>query len=390
MWKNRLIYLLFFLAIAVMVFFYYKPMLLGVLAMGVIFAILMRIYIQVDSGNLQIRLSARDGGQVGQEMKFTILASAKHHFIVTRRVWLHVDIENVMFHSVEHREILLELNDGVNRYDIPMTPAACGLMQFHCKEAYILDFFSLFRKKTTGFKTVSMLVYPAPVDIQLEVSRENIGRTLEGGYIQNRKGTDQSEIFDIREYVPGDDIRSIHWKLSCKTDTLILRQASDQSHYQLALLPDLGLVHGEAETSLEELDTAAALTVSIAESLVRRGTAFCMLMPSKNGLDVYEIRSGRDLEILIPRWLSLGINEQSGIGLRYFMTGHLEQNFSRLLILSAGRYYEKMNGLDKQIAVSVVSAVSDISREQVSAGGSCEIIEIPADAADRDSCRIVC
>lgn len=53
--------------------------------------------------------------------------------------------------------------------------------------------------------------------------------------MQNRKGSDASEMFDIRDYVPGDDIRTIHWKLSGKTDELIVRQASAPSHYNIAL-----------------------------------------------------------------------------------------------------------------------------------------------------------
>ena len=52
------------------------------------------------------------------------------------------------------------------------------------------------------------------------------------------KENDQSEMYDVREYIPGDDIRSVHWKLSSKVDQLLLRQASDPTHYHVVLLPD--------------------------------------------------------------------------------------------------------------------------------------------------------
>ena len=66
------------------------------------------------------------------------------------------------------------------------------------------------------------------MDIRVELDKNMTGASQEEGMIQNRKGNDPSEIFDIREYVPGDDIRSIHWKLSSKTDTLILKEASNR------------------------------------------------------------------------------------------------------------------------------------------------------------------
>lgn len=64
-----------------------------------------------------------------------------------------------------------------------------------------------------------------------------LARTGDSGLTRSRKGTDASEMFDIRSYVPGDDIRSIHWKLSGKTDELIVRQASDRTHYDLVIRP---------------------------------------------------------------------------------------------------------------------------------------------------------
>ena len=44
--------------------------------------------------------------------------------------------------------------------------------------------------------------------------------------VMNKKGSDYSETFQLREYVPGDSIKQIHWKLSEKLDKLVVREAS--------------------------------------------------------------------------------------------------------------------------------------------------------------------
>lgn len=45
-------------------------------------------------------------------------------------------------------------------------------------------------------------------------------------YDDLRGGTDNSEVFQIREYVPGDRLQNIHWKLSAKSDDLMVREHS--------------------------------------------------------------------------------------------------------------------------------------------------------------------
>ncbi len=64
------------------------------------------------------------------------------------------------------------------------------------------------------------------MQLELTLSRDAVGETGDSGLTRSRKGTDASEMFDIRSYVPGDDIRSIHWKLSEQDGRkLIVRQA---------------------------------------------------------------------------------------------------------------------------------------------------------------------
>lgn len=45
-------------------------------------------------------------------------------------------------------------------------------------------------------------------------------------YDDFQPGTDVSQIFDVREYRPGDRLQRIHWKLSAKSDGLLVREDS--------------------------------------------------------------------------------------------------------------------------------------------------------------------
>ncbi len=87
-------------------------------------------------------------------------------------------------------------------------------------------------------------------------------------YDEYRAGFDQSEVFEIRPYRPGDKTAQIHWKLSQKTDTLMLRQGS--LPVKNALLLVLEAPQGGGDFS-ERAQRAAARLFSLSESLTEKG-----------------------------------------------------------------------------------------------------------------------
>ena len=87
-------------------------------------------------------------------------------------------------------------------------------------------------------------------------------------YDEYRAGFDQSEVFEIRPYRAGDKTAQIHWKLSQKTDTLMLRQGSLPVKNALLLLleaPQQGV------DLSERAQRAAARLFSLSESLAEKG-----------------------------------------------------------------------------------------------------------------------
>ena len=65
-------------------------------------------------------------------------------------------------------------------------------------------------------------------------------------YSQTKKGTDNSEIFGIKEYADGDSTRSIHWKLSSKHDEIYVKEYSlPTSNSIYLLLENLSSIDGE-------------------------------------------------------------------------------------------------------------------------------------------------
>ena len=74
-----------------------------------------------------------------------------------------------------------------------------------------------------------------------------------------------SEIYDLKTYYPGDDIRHVHWKLSAKTGQVLLKEGSHNSSFETVLLVDIGLKINEW-IDKHVLSKSLAFAMSMSES----------------------------------------------------------------------------------------------------------------------------
>lgn len=127
------------------------------------------------------------------------------------------------------------------------------------------DLFGLVAFPVEHVAAAEQLVTPPdiPSKVVMVEALETSGESVR--YSENEKGTDVSELFDIREYSPGDEIRAIHWKLSAKQETPIVREFSQPLNYSVLLLVEL------AEASANALQACLAYASSVSKGLLEAG-----------------------------------------------------------------------------------------------------------------------
>jgi len=117
-----------------------------------------------------------------------------------------------------------------------------------------------------------------------------------------------SEIHDLRDYHPGDSMRDIHWKLSAKTDGLIVREPLEAVRAQAILSFDLA---GPRET----VDRTLGLLLGMSGWLLREGLTHtvCWLEPSDCSPQSAQILHEADIRKLLDRLLrtALGVDTPS-------------------------------------------------------------------------------
>jgi len=92
---------------------------------------------------------------------------------------------------------------------------------------------------------------------------------LAPGRLRSLDGPDQSALphgtvtfHALREYVPGDDLRHVHWRSSARTGTVMVRELVDTSVARVTLVLDVAAAHYSAEGFEEAVEVAASLAVA--------------------------------------------------------------------------------------------------------------------------------
>ena len=105
-----------------------------------------------------------------------------------------------------------------SRYEIDIDTSRSGLTEFKSKRIWIVSLIGLFSLPATVNCRTTVLVLPAPV------KPPNTVALPRGVILRPKPGGGFSEDYDMRPYRKGDPIKSVHWKVSAKFDSLIIRE----------------------------------------------------------------------------------------------------------------------------------------------------------------------
>ena len=132
-----------------------------------------------------------------------------------------------------------------------------GYARINRLELYTAYPFGLFLKKTVVRTEAQLVVFP-----ELLSAREARPDIPEKGDVETfpRRGEGQ-EIYALRDYVPGDSLRHIHWKKSAGRGKWIVKQHAADASASLHLILDLYLPAGVPESRFEEIVSEAATLV---------------------------------------------------------------------------------------------------------------------------------
>lgn len=186
----------------------------------------------------------------------------------------------------------------------------CGLITARFQQLVVWDFLRLFSRKLSlkGEKTLALLPDFYQADMPLDQLPDYVGDSEE--YDKDKPGDDPSEVFQVREYRDGDRLSSIHWKMSARTDQLIVKDYSLPIKNDLLLFFD-GCKPAEESLESEILDDFLELGLAVSRSLLKAGMAHALVWVSEKNRELRQtpIRQEDELYAFIEEVFATGICE---------------------------------------------------------------------------------
>jgi len=176
----------------------------------------------------------------------------------------HVLCENLFTGEKCEERLKISTDDSIET-KFSVSSHNCGMLSTSITLLAVTDIFGLYAWKVNHTAHNNELVMPKLLDIQLEVNPNKTPADDSEEYSMQRPGNDPSETFAIREYVPGDLLKSIHWKLSHKTDRLLVRELGLPIENKILLL-----LETTVSAEPDSISRAASNLYSVSRELIER------------------------------------------------------------------------------------------------------------------------
>ena len=254
--------------VAVAVYMYYflrnhfMMLVLSVLAVAPVLDAIAFIFLYK---SIDVKLEAPEKETTRNSIGFIRLAITNKSLMVSFDTCVQLDSENVFYENKNFTILSLPCS-ARNTYEknIPVRYYMNGIYKYAIKTITVKDLlgFVSLKKKCDALAEVHVL---PDIDNSHEFDLTDMSKGMTESEETIKKGHDFSDVSDVREYIPGDKLMSIHWKLSAKRDILMVKDRVSMSDQQMVMLAELSGTD-------EEVDEILSLTYAIVDSFVREQT----------------------------------------------------------------------------------------------------------------------
>lgn len=188
-------------------------------------------------------------------------------------MWIEVYFRFKNNYHITNKEISFVvpiLKYGKQEYTFRIKSEYCGDMDIEMLHIKYMDYFKLFYREKKIQKNIRVYVLPQVGNIEnIEIERKCIIDIDGEKFSETKSGDDPSQVFDIREYIPGDKMHGIHWKLSARKSRLMVKEFSLPLNGYYSVIMDLAC---KEESKIKDyIDVITEVVLAVVMRLQQEG-----------------------------------------------------------------------------------------------------------------------
>lgn len=380
MWKNRILYLITLsFSLAAYIAADRKEILVLIFMLAAIPLMLLIIQL-LAMRRVKIKCSAGNIYRLGQTV-CAVISIEKSSRLPMGIVCINMTLENILF--AKKKNVMLELNiDEEKAMDFEyFFPAEnCGVVRISFSNAQYYDLSGLFRWKINICIKEEIHIYPPELRINAELSRQPKTNDFSEMYDRHKKGSDVNEVADLRDYIKGDSMNSIHWKLSGKFDRLIVREFGSPSGYNTLILYEMAKSSKGIKISDSCNNAVLAITMSLSCSIIKMGLEHNVGRINKGELRTMPVNSLSTHKQMAKNLLYMPVSDEKDAenSAFLFLNNNIDNNYTKIIYVTPVYDDESIKQKASNLDIMVIHIVEGRKPEYVKRAGY-EIFLINAD-----------
>ena len=192
-------------------------------------------------------------------------------------------IDEIPF-QFQKRDFLIERNIASRKnilFEYILEPKERGEYSFGNLNVFAESPLGLVSRRFTFQKDAMLPSYPSFIHLRKYELMALQNEFLLGGIKKVRKLGHTMEFEQIKEYVPGDDVRTINWKATSKRNQLMVNQFQDEKSQRIFMLIDTGRTMQMPFNGLSLLDYSINATMALSHIILKKNDRAGMMTFSK-------------------------------------------------------------------------------------------------------------
>ena len=353
--KSRVYYIVWLLASLLLYLWSDSWIACFLVAVSVILPLVSGLWLLTEKRQIHCYFQIKDIAGKGQEAKGSLCVE-NHGFLPLPRLGCHLVFQNRLTGEKARQDVYCSVSaKKTQQLEWGLSSEYCGNIRVVLETISCSDVFGLWKVVLRPGEKSHVVILPDIIQMEVTVTDSDTANWESVTYSSGKRGDDPSEIFGVREYLPGDSLKNIHWKLSGKMDDLYVKELSLPIENSILLIYETAIL-GKRRESARVRSAMMEAFLSVSQALAGGGHVHALgwYDQEKERFCCENVASEDDLTGMIGGLLALASGRNDYSSLHYYLREYIEKPFAHIVYVTAQEPGEELKRMMEFCSVCVL------------------------------------